>query len=120
PGMSVSPATPAHVTRPSIDWPAAAPTASTALALPSGVDRSATISASWRSIPITRAPSAVRRATVAFPIPDADPVTTMVRGFDAISIGPHGTRGALPDRLVASLRLVPQPVLAPLTESAIF
>src|SRR5580704_2017618 len=65
-------------------------TASIAALLPSGVDRSATTSQSRRSIPITRLPSDLSRAAVAAPIPEADPVTTMVR-FGAV-IGRSGAR----------------------------
>src|SRR5947209_5839111 len=49
-----------------------------ALVRPSGVPRSKVTSASLMSMPMTRWPSSSSRALVAAPIPDADPVTTMV------------------------------------------
>ena len=46
---------------------------------PAAVPRSARMSASRRSMPITRCPACSSLALVARPIPEADPVTTTVR-----------------------------------------
>jgi len=54
-------------------------TAAMAAARPASVPRSATMSAALMSMPMTRSPAASSRALVAAPMPEADPVMTMVR-----------------------------------------
>ncbi len=123
----LSPATPAHVTSPSIESPAVSMTASIASVLPSGVDRSATTSQSRRSIPITRLPSESEpRRGRSPPYPRRIPLRRWCDSVRSLVDRAHGTRDAPRDpmcaicQLVGSLRLVPQPILTPLTETAIF
>ena len=65
---------PAASTAPSSTPPADANTASAAARRPCGSDRSAMTSASLRSTPMTRWPSARSRRAVCNPMPEADPV----------------------------------------------
>ena len=86
PARSGVPATPAQVTMPdSVPGPGGAVPAARAVASAmartrsSGRERSATTSASRRSMLMTRQPAAPSLAAVARPIPDAAPVMTTVR-----------------------------------------
>jgi len=75
-GLPVFPLTPAHVSTPSTtETPCAARRAPTRPTCPAS-DKSISISALRRSIPITVAPAASSARRVAAPMPDALPLTT--------------------------------------------
>ena len=70
--------TPAQHTRPSRTPPQASMAAFTAACRPLALERSATMSAWARSMPMTRWPAACSWRQTAAPIPEAEPVTTVV------------------------------------------
>ena len=101
PARSGVPATPAQVTMPETvpgpggPVPAASAVADAmARARSSGRERSATTSASCRSMRITRQPAAPSLAAVARPIPDAAPVMTTVRSGTGGCVGGSALRSA--------------------------
>ena len=78
--------TPAHVTNPSSLPPAISSVALIASSLPSDVPKSASISASRISMPITSADRDSINSRVAAPMPDADPVIAIVPKIPPLAI----------------------------------